>query len=257
MSRQIAVCADAFEATRMTSGHTVVITDPPYTKFVQDRMFSVTSGGGAKRVDAGFDPLSDFGWVRDIVERTPRWSLFCCALESFGDYQRAAPERYIRSGIYAKTRALPQLSGDRPGQRCEGVAIFHGPEKKRWNGGGTHAFWYAMPENRKDTQHPTGKPTLLALRLVEQFTDPGDVVFDPFCGTGAFGRACAVLDRDYIGCDNNAGYIEIAKTRIEEARGQKRQWLARLEAAKAKMKDSGEAVREKSLQEAMGHDPIR
>ena len=225
MTNQVVVLADAYAAMRETRGHTVILTDPPYTEHVQSNMLSGTKGRAMKEVAAGFDPLAGYDWVPGAVAATPRWSVFFCALEQLGDYRLADVERHVRSGIYAKMRAMPQLSGDRPGGRCEGVAIFHGEGKKRWNGKGTHAFWLAMPENRKDTQHPTAKPTLLCLRLVELFTDPGDIVFDPFAGTGAIGRACAVLDRQYIGCDNNPEYVKIANERIAEAKADTVTWL--------------------------------
>ena len=143
-----------------------------------------------------------------------------CSLEQLSDYQAAAPSEWIRSGIYHKQQAIPQLSGDRPGNSCEGLAIFHPKGRKRWNGRGTHAFWEAVPEKRAATHHPTAKPLLLMLQLVELFTDPGDLIIDPFAGSGTTGVAALRLGRRFIGIEANTEYHALATERLEsESRG--------------------------------------
>jgi hypothetical protein len=202
-----------------------VITDPPYSEYVQARLLAGKKKSGAadayvREVTAGFDPLAGFTFVPHLVACAKRWTLIFSAVEDLGFYQAADPTHWVRSGIYCKMRAMPQMTGDRPGNRCEGIAIFHAPGRKAWNGGGTHAFWTAMPENRKFTLHPTAKPLMLCMRLVEQFTHPQELVFDPFCGTGNIGLACQALGRSYIGMDNgtnvdlNKRYVELAKERL-------------------------------------------
>ncbi len=201
-----------------------VITDPPYSPYVQERLLagkkrSEANPAYVREVVAPFDPLGAFDFVPDLVACARRWTLSFCALEDLGSYQRAARDRWVRSGIYCKMRAMPQMTGDRPGNRCEGIAIFHGPGRKRWNGGGSHAFWVAMPENRKVSRHPTAKPLMLAMKLVEAFTEPGEGIFDPFCGTGNIGLACHALGRSYLGWDNGCDesgvpWVDIANEKL-------------------------------------------
>lgn len=209
-----------------------LITDPPYTEHVQNNMYSGgMSWSIAYEVEAGFDPLADYQWIAPAQRFAKRWSIFFCALEQMGYYKDAMLGTWVRSGIYVKIRAQPQLSGDRPGNRCEGMSIGHaGDSRKRWNGKGSHAFWETpddaflidcMPQNRKDTRHPTAKPLMLCMRLIELFTDPGETVFDPFCGTGNIGIACMLLGRDYLGLDNDPTHVKNAHERAREA------WLAR------------------------------
>jgi site-specific DNA-methyltransferase (adenine-specific) len=58
------------------------------------------------------------------------------------------------------------------------------------------------------------------LELVADFTDPGDLVLDPFCGSGTTGVACLRLGRRFIGVEKDATYAAVARERLEaEARG--------------------------------------
>ncbi len=196
-----------------------VITDPPYSDHVQGsgKLLCGTSGRACTEVAAGFDAIGDslpLEYIVSLATVARRWAMFNCALEDLGTYRKALLDRWVRSGIYAKARAMPQLSGDRPGNRCEGISIFHAEGRKRWNGKGSSAYWFVNPENRKQTMHPTGKPLLLGMILVSLFTDPGETVLDPFCGTGTYGLACHLLGRHYLGIDNNQEHIANAHVRL-------------------------------------------
>jgi DNA modification methylase len=65
--------------------------------------------------------------------------------------------------------------------------------------------------------HPTVKPTDLMRYLVRLITPPQGVVLDPFMGSGSTGKACAYEGFDFIGIDQSAEYVEIARARIEFA----------------------------------------
>ena len=53
--------------------------------------------------------------------------------------------------------------------------------------------------------------------LVRLVTPPGGTVLDPFMGSGSTGKACAYEGFDFIGIDQSAEYVEIARARIEFA----------------------------------------
>jgi modification methylase len=65
--------------------------------------------------------------------------------------------------------------------------------------------------------HPTQKPEALLYRVLLASTRPGDVVLDPFFGTGTTGAVAKKLGRHFIGIERDAGYIEAAERRIEVA----------------------------------------
>lgn len=63
--------------------------------------------------------------------------------------------------------------------------------------------------------HPATFPDQLAKDAINCFSKEGDVVLDPFLGSGTTAVACILLGRKYIGIELNPSYIEIAKKRIE------------------------------------------
>lgn len=65
--------------------------------------------------------------------------------------------------------------------------------------------------------HPTQKPEALLYRLLLATTKPGDVVLDPFFGTGTTGAVAKRLGREWIGCEREDKYIEVAQQRIADA----------------------------------------
>ena len=62
--------------------------------------------------------------------------------------------------------------------------------------------------------HPTVKPTDLMRYLVKLITPPNGTVLDPFMGSGSTGKACAIEGFDFIGIEQDADYVEIARARI-------------------------------------------
>ncbi len=66
--------------------------------------------------------------------------------------------------------------------------------------------------------HPTQKPEALLHRILIGTTNPGDVVLDPFFGTGTTGAAAKRLGRHYIGIEREAAYIRVAEARLAAVR---------------------------------------
>ena len=68
-------------------------------------------------------------------------------------------------------------------------------------------------DNRKEIPKisPVQKPVKLLKRLIEIFTDPGDVVIDPCFGSGSTGRACQELGRTFYGFEINKEFFRRAK----------------------------------------------
>ena len=67
--------------------------------------------------------------------------------------------------------------------------------------------------------HPTQKPVRLMERLINLISDEGDLILDPFMGSGSTGLACVNLNRKYIGIEVNEAYFDIACKRIKDTQG--------------------------------------
>lgn len=63
-------------------------------------------------------------------------------------------------------------------------------------------------------QHPAVFPEKLAKDHIESWSNPGDLVLDPMCGSGTTGKMALSNDREFIGIDISAEYIEIARERL-------------------------------------------
>lgn len=81
----------------------------------------------------------------------------------------------------------------------------------------TRDIWN-VPTARKQ-RHPCPFSIQLAKRVVVMFSFVGDVVLDPFMGSGTTGVACKELSRYFIGIENNKEYYELAKKRIANTMG--------------------------------------
>ena len=72
-------------------------------------------------------------------------------------------------------------------------------------------------EEKRLGKHPTQKPLALIARCLRATTDPGDLVFDPFSGSGSTGVAALKLGRHFVGCEQNKTYATLAARRLNEA----------------------------------------
>ncbi len=64
--------------------------------------------------------------------------------------------------------------------------------------------------------HPTQKPESLLYRVLLSSTNPGDIVLDPFFGTGTTGAAAKKLGRHFVGVEREQAYIDAASARIDK-----------------------------------------
>ena len=64
--------------------------------------------------------------------------------------------------------------------------------------------------------HPTEKPLEIIEKLILTASSEGDLIFDPFMGSGTTAAACKELNRNFIGCEIEAKYCEIAEKRLRK-----------------------------------------
>ncbi len=75
---------------------------------------------------------------------------------------------------------------------------------------------FLNPKAKERTGYPTQKPVLLLNQLIRIATDEGDVVLDPFCGSGTTCVAAKLLNRKFMGIDASADAVALATSRLQE-----------------------------------------
>ncbi len=78
----------------------------------------------------------------------------------------------------------------------------------------TKSVWTMNPESAKKVKHPAPFPVELPYRLIQLYTFKGDVILDPFMGSGSTAIAALKSERKYVGYDIDPEYIKIAEERI-------------------------------------------
>jgi site-specific DNA-methyltransferase (adenine-specific) len=88
-------------------------------------------------------------------------------------------------------------------------------------------IWYyatgfgCTTKDKEAFEHPAVFPEKLAQDHIISWSNEGDLVFDPFMGSGTVGKQCELLRRRWLGCDKVESYCSIAAKRIEAAANQK------------------------------------
>lgn len=221
-------CLEVMRGMDPPNGGFHVVTDPPYGEHVhskpwQSKMLAENGDARAASDHAGidFDPITEEvarGAALLWATRGVRWCLVFADLEGINLWRASlggAGLDYVRTCIWDKVDSSPQFTGDRPASACEAIVCSHPPGRKRWNGGGRrNLFSYAVNAERGSKPHPTTKPLPLMCELVGLFTQPGDLVLDPFCGSGTTGVACLRLGRRFIGIEKDPKYADLARERL-------------------------------------------
>lgn len=211
-----------------------VITDPPYSEHTHAKQWvgAALTADGKARVSTNWSGLG-FAHLTEEQARTAaqqfarlakRWVLVFSDIEGIHLWRSSLLEAgldYVRTCIWDKVDGAPQFTGDRPAAGCEAIVCAHQPGAKRWNGGGRrNVFRVAVNGQRGDKPHPSTKPLPLMCELLELFTDPGELILDPFAGSGSTGVAARKLGRSFLGFELSEEYAAIARRRVagEEAR---------------------------------------
>jgi len=193
-----------------------VITDPPYgmnlaTNYAERKR-------GALALCNNFRPI-----VGDNKPFDPRPFLFASVVVMFGANYYA--QRLPASGAWIVWDKLDGLESGRElgfndNSDCELIWTNKGNAARiirhRWMG--------AMKGSEQDKTrvHPTQKPVALMEQIIRNYTNPGDLVLDPFMGSGTTGVAAMLTGRRFIGIELDPRYFAVAEQRIADAARQAR-----------------------------------
>ncbi len=134
---------------------------------------------------------------------------------AWGSFQRAGnpvlrdlTERVIIASKGRFDRAVSQP--DRAARELPNESSLHKDEFME----ATLDMWEIPPESARRVEHPAPFPVELPERLINLYTYAGDLVLDPFMGSGTTGVAAVRTDRHYVGYDTDADYVERATARL-------------------------------------------
>lgn len=208
--------AEELLATLPPQSVDLVLTDPPYAEETHE---------GARSIKDTHNPMIDFDSISEAELRavfdsigavSRKWVVSFMDWRHISAFEGCPPAglRFVRFGIWVKPNGAPQFTGDRPSQGWEGIAIMHRlGGRMQWNGGGRDAVFN---HPRKNELHKTAKPLPLVKELVTLFSNPGDLVVDPFMGGGPVARACKDLGRRFVGCDIDERWCEATARRLSQ-----------------------------------------
>jgi site-specific DNA-methyltransferase (adenine-specific) len=125
---------------------------------------------------------------------------------------------------YSVTTNLDQILQDRERnengksvyKKDENGNVVLGKEKKGVPLSDVWEIPYLNPKAKERTGYPTQKPVLLLNQILNIVTDEGDLVVDPFCGSGTTCVSAKALKRQFIGIDISKDAVELANSRLEE-----------------------------------------
>lgn len=98
------------------------------------------------------------------------------------------------------------------GRKEEGESTMSGEEFLRW----TESIWKVQPESAKQVGHPAPFPIAIPHRLINLYSYKGDIVMDPFCGSGTTCVAARNCGRQYVGIERNPKFVKLAEKRLSQ-----------------------------------------
>lgn len=201
----------------------LVITDPPYDErthtMARSNNGNVPAGGRALSGSQGQFGSWTLADQYDVFEQLGRitkgWVIASVPFSVAAAFDLQPPEglRCLRVGAWIKTQPMPMPSGDRPAMGWETFVCLHRADTKpSWNNGG-RAINY-VGATSQNTGHPTSKPLPMVTSWVEAFSQPGDLILDPFCGAGTTLRAAKNTGRFAVGFETEAHFCAITTGRL-------------------------------------------
>ncbi|MBC8446835.1 MAG: site-specific DNA-methyltransferase [Chloroflexi bacterium] len=193
----------------------LVVTDPPYN-------LGIDYGA---QVDDNV-PLSEYrSWLRGHISEAERvlvdggllfmWQSMKHLREVWQDYPKAR--------CMAVCNNFVQIYGISVEYAFDPVLFWHKGERgRKGQGAGLNRDWFLSNTASNKTRikwHPCGRPLDVVNYLVDQWSREGDLVFDPFMGSGTTAVAAKKLGRHYFGCDINPDYVRMANERVAQVDG--------------------------------------
>lgn len=232
------------------------ITDPPYNISGYDGKKQIgwlktnkswTEEKQFSKIDEKWDSFSNdefasftFEWIAEVSRVVkPNGNLIIFGsyhnIYLVGEILRALDRRVINSIIWYKRNAFPNITQRMLCESTEQIIwAANGTQKKAKNWTFNYHVLKEMTENKKQMRnmwdipmtptserkfgkHPSQKPLEIGNRLILGFTNPGDLILDPFAGSGTFLVSAKKNNRKYIGVERDSEFVSISKERLKNS----------------------------------------
>lgn len=206
----------------------LVLTDPPYT-ISRKTGFSNVGANGVQRFAVSMDfgkwdhAQIDLGKLAEGMHRILRkggtaivfydvWKIshLATALTDAGF-------KMLRIIEWLKTNPVPLNSKSTYLSNCREIAVVgvKGGKPTFNSQYSCGIYKYPIPRHNGNRVHPTQKPMDLFLEIIDCHSRPGDMVVDPFLGSGTTAVAALQKGRQFAGCDVDAKYLKAARMRVK------------------------------------------
>lgn len=188
---------------------------------------SKLAGKAAFNTDHNFNVAEYFHFCNRLLKKEPKergqapCMIVFCSFEQIPMVIRYAEKHGFKKHIpllFVKNFSAQVLKANMRivGATEYGLVLYRDKLPKFRNGGEMVFNWFNWVQDGKKIPkiHPTQKPVLLLKRLIEIFTDPGDVVIDPVAGSGTTLRAAVELDRKAYGFEISKEFYRRAKNEM-------------------------------------------
>jgi len=197
----------------------LVITDPPYG-ISRDLNCEDERLGTTAKLNFNFGKWDKFDmeWLDEAIKKTSGWLITFCAKKDIGKYWDALEKNgfiAVDSMVWMKPDPLPLNAKTRFLNAWEALVVGKKPGSHFGSNYSHNIFKYQAPKG-KNRIHPTQKPLELIKELIKITTKKGDLVLDPFMGSGTTAVACRQLNRDFIGFEIDKEYCSKANERLKE-----------------------------------------
>ena len=192
----------------------MVLTDPPYGMNFQSNYRKIRH-----RV---IENDSNLDWISDFVSEIYRVSAdnsahyIFCSWHNIDIFKQEFEKKFRIKNILTWVKnntSMGDLKGDFA-PRTEFILFMH--KGRRLIRGKRDSNVLEFKRTRNEL-HPSQKPVDMLEYMIEKFSDSGNLIVDPFMGSGSTGVACVNTNRKFIGIEKDDKYFEIAEKRIKDA----------------------------------------
>lgn len=201
-----------------------IITDPPYEDELHKAMGRIRRNDGREMIqDLGFDGINATRAevAAALVTAATGWAIVFTLAEgvrAWRDPIQAAGGKWDTTLAWIKPDASPRFNGQGAARGFEcAVTAWCGPGYRKWNGGGKRGVYTHCVNTGRQGEHPTEKPLPLMLDLVRDYTQPRELICDPFMGSGTTGVAAVKVGRRFVGIEQNEKWFDLSCRRIQAA----------------------------------------